>query len=180
MAELKTRPTGASVVGFIDAITDPVRRGDCRTLVSLMKRVTGAKAEMWGSSIVGFGRFRYERGSAQNEWFLVGFSPRKQDLTVYVMGGLHENPALLARLGKHKASGGGCLYLKRLADVDMSVLETLVERSATALRAQGQAAARTAKAVAAEKVKKAVMPAKPKPAAATSRPKPARKPARAR
>ena len=175
MAELKTQPTGASVARFIDAIPDPARREDCRTLVALMTRAAGAKAEMWGPSIVGFGRFRYERRSGEGlEWFLVGFSPRKQDLTVYVMGGLHENSALLARLGKHRKSGGGCLYLRRLADVDMNVLETLIERSAEALRTRGQSAARTAKAV---KAKKAVRPAKARRAAATARPKPARRPA---
>jgi hypothetical protein len=175
MAELKTRPTGASVTQFISAIADPVRRADCRTLASLMARVTGARAEMWGPSIVGFGRFRYERRSGEGlEWFLVGFSPRKQDLTVYVMVGIHENPALLARLGKYKKSGGGCLYLKGLADVDVSVLEALVERSATALRERGQSAALAVKA------KKAVRPAPPKRAAAIARPKPARTPARAR
>jgi hypothetical protein len=178
MAELKTQPTGASVTAFIAAVADPVRRAECRTLVSLMKRVVGAKAEMWGPSIVGFGRFRYEYGSGRsNEWFLAGFSPRK-NLTVYVMGGLRNDPALLARLGKHKASGGGCLYLNRLADVDMSVLEMLIERSAEALRTRGRAAATISSKEAG--AKKKVRAAKPKRAAATSARKPARKLARAR
>jgi hypothetical protein len=145
MAELKTRPTGASVTHFISAIPDPVRRGDCRTLASLMTRATGAKAEMWGPSIVGFGRFHYRYDSGrEGDWFLAGFSPRKQDLTVYVMGGLKDNAALLAKLGKHKTSAG-CLYLKRLAEVDLSVLEKLVAHSAATLRAMHTPATKPAK-----------------------------------
>lgn len=162
MSELKTRPTGASVAQFISAIPDPVRRGDCRTLASLMRRATGAKAEMWGPSIVGFGHFHYRYDSGrEGDWFLAGFSPRKQELTVYVMGGLQDNAALLARLGKHKASAG-CLYLKRLAEVDLTVLETLVARSAATLRAMHTPAAK---------------PAAPKPAKAKPAARPAPRPA---
>ena len=141
MSELKTKPTGASVAQFISAIPDPVRRGDCRTLASLMRRATGAKAEMWGESIVGFGRFHYRYDSGrEGDWFLAGFSPRKQDLTVYVMGGLKDNAALLAKLGTHRMSAG-CLYLRRLAEVDLAVLEAIVARSAATLRAMDRAAA---------------------------------------
>lgn len=169
MSELKTKPTGASVAQFISAIPDPVRRGDCRTLASLMRRATGAKAEMWGPSIVGFGHFHYRYGSGrEGDWFLAGFSPRKQELTVYVMGGLKDNAALLARLGKHKASAG-CLYLKRLAEVDLAVLESLVARSAATLRAMHTPAAKPA----ARPVKPAAKPA-PRPAPAA---KPAPRPA---
>lgn len=188
MSELKTKPTGASVAQFISAIPDPVRRGDCRTLASLMRRATGAKAEMWGESIVGFGRFHYRYDSGrEGDWFLAGFSPRKQDLTVYVMGGLKDNAALLAKLGAHRMSAG-CLYLRRLAEVDLAVLEAIVARSAATLRAMDRAAAAPAAKPAAKtatrpraqapkatpkakatKTIKAVKPAKPKRAGPTLR-----------
>ncbi len=101
---------------------------------------------MWGPSIVGFGRYHYRSASGrEGDWFLAGFSPRKQDLTVYVIGGLNQSAALLARLGRHKKSGGGCLYLKRLAEVDLSVLEQIVANSATTLRAVEANAAKQAK-----------------------------------
>ncbi len=146
MAELKTQLTGASVAQFISAIPDHVRRGDCRTLASLMRRATGARAEMWGPSIVGFGRYHYCSDSGrEGDWFLAGFSPRKQDLTVYVIGGFNQSAALLARLGRHRKSGGGCLYLKRLAEVDLSVLEQIVANSAATLRAIEARAAKEAK-----------------------------------
>jgi uncharacterized protein DUF1801 len=157
MSELKTQPTGASVTRFISTIPDPGRRGDCRTLASIMKRATGAKAEMWGPSIVGFGRFQYGPGG-ERTWFFAGFSPRKNDLTVYVMGGLRENAALLAKLGRHRTSGGGCLYLKRLAEVDLHVLETLIARSAATLRAMETAANEPRKT---KVVAKAIKPARP-------------------
>lgn len=130
MAELKTRPTGASVAAFLAGIPDDERRRDCRALDALMRRATGERPRMWGPSIVGYGSYvlRYADGR-ELEWPVIGFSPRKQALTVYIMGGLDRHAALLARLGNHKRSGGGCLYLKRLADVDPGVLEVLCERA---------------------------------------------------
>jgi hypothetical protein len=129
MAELKTKRTNAGVADFLKSIADEERRRDCETLVRLMKKVTKAPAKMWGPSIVGFGAYHYKYASGrEGDWFLAGFSPRKQDLTLYVMAGNASFPELLARLGKHK-TGSSCLYVKRLSDVDLAVLEKLVAGS---------------------------------------------------
>jgi hypothetical protein len=134
MAELKTRPTDASVDEFIAAIADGQRRDDCRRVLELMCEVTGHEPRMWGSSIVGFGNYHYRYGSGhEGEWFLAGFSPRKADLTIYLLPGLDRLRPQLARLGKHK-SGKGCLYLRRLADVDLIVLRELIVESIAQLR----------------------------------------------
>jgi hypothetical protein len=128
MAELKTRPTDASVADFLAGVPDEQRREDCRTVAKIMAKATGAKARMWGPSIVGFGDRRYKGASGETDWFVIGFSPRKKDLTLYIMG-LPRYKELLGGLGKHKTSGGGCLYINRLSDVDLGVLERLVRRS---------------------------------------------------
>ena len=129
MAELKTKRTEASVDDFIAGIADEQRREDCRALLAMMKRVTKAPPKMWGASMVGFGSYHYRYASGrEGEWFLAGFSPRRQDLTVYVMAGFEDYPELMARLGKYK-TGKSCLYLKRLADVDAAVLEKLIAAS---------------------------------------------------
>jgi hypothetical protein len=135
MAELKTRRTTASVKAFLDTIKDEGRRKDCQALVRVMKQATGAQPMMWGPSIVGFGdyRYRYPNGR-ENDWFLVGFSPRKQDLTLYIMAGFDKHDALLGKLGKHKVSKGSCLYVKRLSDIDPAVLQELVSRSIARLK----------------------------------------------
>jgi hypothetical protein len=133
MAELKTKPTGASVAAFLDAIPDEARRADCRRVVEIMRKATGAEPRMWGAGIVGFGRHRYQGASGVAEWFLTGFSPRKQNLTLYVMAGFDRYPALMRTLGTHK-TGKSCLYLKRLADVDLGVLTELIEASVAHLR----------------------------------------------
>ena len=129
MADLKTRPTEASVDGFLAALP-PDRRADCAALLALMRRATGEEPRMWGPSIVGFGsyHYRYESGR-EGDWFLAGFSPRKKDLTVYVMAGFDGFEEQLAGLGRH-ALGKSCLYLRSLADVDLAVLEEMVGRSA--------------------------------------------------
>ena len=126
---LKTQPTKASVTAFINAITDDPRRRDCQTLVKLMGEVTREKPKMWGASIVGFGsrHYKYETGR-EGDWFLTGFSPRKQDLTLYIIPSVNSYPAILNRLGKHK-TGVSCLYIKKLADVDLTVLRELIETS---------------------------------------------------
>src|SRR5215217_110354 len=118
MAELKTKQTTASVSDFFDAIEDDERRADCRTVAKIMKRVTGETPMMWGPSIVAFGkhRLRYESGR-ELDWFICGFSPRKRDLTLYIVPGFARYKDLMASLGKHK-TGQSCLYIKRLADVD--------------------------------------------------------------
>jgi len=135
MAELKTKPSDASVEDFIAGVEDEARREDCRTLVELMRRVTGENPVMWGPSIVGFGSYHYRYASGREaDWMVAGFSPRKRDLTVYVMAGFKGAEQTLARLGRHRTSKGSCLYLKRLADVDLEVLEELVTASVERVR----------------------------------------------
>jgi hypothetical protein len=126
VAEAKTRPTKQSVASFIKGV-DEERRKDCTTLVRMMKDASGAPATMWGTSIVGFGSYelKYASGRAA-DWPIIGFSPRKQDLTLYV--GRGADGTLLKALGKHKLAGG-CLYIKRLSDVDLAVLEKVVSAS---------------------------------------------------
>jgi len=134
MAELKTKATTASVEEFLDAIPDEQRREDCYAISKIMQRATGKKPVMWGPSIVGFGNFTYKYpGGKEMAWFPIGFSPRKNDLTLYLMGGgLHLQKERLQRLGKHK-TGVGCLYIKRLADVDVAVLTEMVAAALTDL-----------------------------------------------
>ncbi len=127
MAELKTQRTGASVRAFLDGIPNADRRRDCKAVLRLMQRVTGLKPEMWGTSMVGFGLYHYTYASGHSgEWFLVGFAPRKRDLTVYLMAGFDGLEPLLARLGKHK-TGKSCLYIGELGDIDTAVLEKMIE-----------------------------------------------------
>jgi hypothetical protein len=129
MAELKTQPTGDSVKDFIDGIKDDDRRRDCRTVMKIMKKVTKARPKLWGSNIVGYGKYRYKYASGrEGEWFTAGFSPRVQNLTLYIMSGFREYKPLLKKLGKH-STGKSCLYIKRLDDIDIDVLEELIERS---------------------------------------------------
>ena len=129
MAELKTKPTSASVTEFLDAIADEQRRKDCYTVLRIMERATGSKPVMWGPSIVGLGSYTYKYpGGKEITWFPIGFSPRKTDLTLYLLGGMHKQGTRLKRLGKYKA-GKGCLYIKRLADVDLDVLREMVTAS---------------------------------------------------
>ena len=139
MAELKTRPTKASVTAFIDAIDDPLRKADVRKVAAMMRRATGKRARMWGSSIVGYGRYRYSNTAGSNfEWMLTGFSPRKQALAVYIMSGFTPFESLMARLGRYK-TGKSCLYLRRLDDVDETVLETLITKSVETMRQRYEA-----------------------------------------
>ena len=126
MAEPKTRPTKASVAKFIDSVADEDRRRDCKTIMKMMKAATGESPVMWGESIVGFGSAHLKYASGRElDWPRVAFSPRKSDLTLYVLSGGPGEAALLGKLGKHK-TGKSCLYLKRLADVDLPTLEKLV------------------------------------------------------
>src|SRR5687768_6629877 len=129
MAELKTKPTAASVTAFLAGIEDDERRRDCKTLVKLMRAATGARPTMWGPSIVGFGEVHLKYPSGRElDWFQIGFSPRKNDLTLYLGLSLAPVGALLGGLGKHK-TGKSCLYLKRLADVDLATLERMIKSS---------------------------------------------------
>ena len=126
MAEPKTKPTTASVAEFLDAVPDPKRRADAVAACALMAEATGASPAMWGSSIVGFGTYHYKYASGQEgDWPPVGLSPRKAALTLYLSTGFDDAEDLLARLGPHSL-GKSCLYLKRLSDVDQSVLRQLV------------------------------------------------------
>jgi hypothetical protein len=131
MAELKTRKTGASVAAFLSTVADPAMRRDAKALVALMKAATGARPRMWGPSIVGFGDWHYksERSGREGDWFVMGFSPRKSALTLYLMAGLRRTAPLLEKLGRHKTSGG-CLSIKRLEDVDMAVLRKILRSAA--------------------------------------------------
>jgi hypothetical protein len=134
VAEPKTKPTAVSIETFLDGIADETRRADCTALVKMMKRVTGAKPVMWGPSIVGFGSYHYKYASGhEGDSCLVGFAPRKSEISLYIMSGFAGREALLKKLGKHKAAKA-CLYVKKLADVDLAVLEELVRRSVDSLR----------------------------------------------
>jgi len=124
--ELKTQRTASSVDVLIGDIADDARRGDCLTLLALMKRATGVDPVVWSSGVVGFGTFHYKSSSGrEGDWFPVGFASRKAAITVYLGLSLEGSAEVLARLGKYK-TGKGCIYIKRLADVDAAVLEELV------------------------------------------------------
>jgi len=133
VAEAKTRPTTQSVTSFIKGV-DEARRKDCTTLVRIMKQASGAPATIWGTSIVGFGTYELKYADGRTaDWPIIGFSPRKQDLTLYV--GRRVDGTLLKALGRHKLSGG-CLHIKRLSDVDLDVLEKVVSASVKETRRQ--------------------------------------------
>jgi len=124
-----TRPGEGDVQEFLDAVPDERRRSDARAALDLMRGVTGAEPVMWGSSMVGFGTQRYTTADGkEREWFAVGLAPRKAALTLYGLTSYGSNPDLLSRLGPH-TTGKGCLYVKRLDDVDRDVLTELVERA---------------------------------------------------
>jgi len=136
MAENKTKPTELSTAAFIDTITDETRRADAKAIIQLMQRATGEKPKMWGPAIVGFGSYHYVYESGrEGDMPLTGFSPRKAATVLYGLLGSGESEALLAELGKH-TTGKGCLYIKKLADVDKKVLEALVVKAAAAKRVQ--------------------------------------------
>ncbi len=129
MAELKTRPNRASVGKFLKSIANVQRRRDSLVVKEIMEEITGVKPQMWGPSIVGFGRsaIRYADGK-ENEWFQLGFSPRKQALTLYLRSGFPRHQSLMNKLGKH-ATGKSCLYIKKLDDIHLPTLRELIERS---------------------------------------------------
>jgi len=136
MTENKTKPTKLSVASFIDAVSDPSRRSDAKALVKLMQTAAGEKPKMWGPSIIGFGSYHYKYDSGrEGDMPLIGFSPRKTAIVLYISTSFNGADALLAKLGKFTSSKG-CLYIKRLPDVDLRVLETLVASSLDAMRAR--------------------------------------------
>lgn len=129
MAENKTQENDGSVEAYLNSVENEQKRQDSWTVLKLMTEVTGEPAKMWGDSIVGFGQYHYKYESGrEGDFFLTGFAPRKQSLTLYIMGGFDQYDELMSKLGKHK-TGKACLYIKKLEDVDMGVLETLIDRS---------------------------------------------------
>ena len=134
MSAMKTIKNQDSVSAFIDKVEDEQKREDCWTLMKIMNQITGSQATMWGSSIVGFGSYHYRYASGrEGDFFLTGFSPRKQNLTVYVMPGFSQYGSLMQKLGKHKV-GKSCLYMKKLEDVDVQVLTSLIDESVQKMR----------------------------------------------
>lgn len=127
---IKTRLNGGNPEDFINAVSDETKKADGLVLLEIFTEITGEPAKMWGSSIIGFGQYHYksERSKQEGDWPLIGFSPRKQNLTLYIMPGFDTYHDLLGELGKHKTSKG-CLYINKLSDVDMSVLKKLIKRS---------------------------------------------------
>ncbi|HJQ09125.1 MAG TPA: DUF1801 domain-containing protein [Candidatus Saccharimonadales bacterium] len=137
MATLKTLPNDASVEDFINTIPDETKKKDSFTLLEMFSRITDEKPKMWGSSIIGFGQYHYksERSAQEGDWPLTGFSPRKQNLTLYFMLGFEDHSDLLGNLGKHKTSKG-CLYIHKLSDVDLAVLEKLITDAFVSMQKQ--------------------------------------------
>ena len=136
MTENKTQPSTRSVSAFIDALADGGRRADAKKLVKMMRDATGEKPALWGPSIIGFGSYHYVYESGrEGDMPIVGFSPRKAATVLYLMPGLADMGPLLAKLGKH-TTGKGCLYLKKLADVDTKVLEKVIGKAVVAIRAK--------------------------------------------
>ena len=133
-AELKTKLNDASVDDFINSVYDEQTRADCFEITKIMKQVTKAEPKMWGTSIVGFGTYHYKgKSGREGDWMLVGFSPRKQNLTLYIMAGFDRYDELLKKLGKF-STGKSCLYIKKLADVDRKVLKELVSESVKVMK----------------------------------------------
>ena len=134
MSDLKTKRTDESVDAFLDSVVDESRRKDCRRVLEIMKRVTGEEPRMWGPSMIGFGTYHYRYASGrEGDWFITGFSSRKNDLTLYIMSGFSRFDDLTSRLGQYK-TGKSCLYIKRLSEVDEAVLEELVAESVSYMR----------------------------------------------
>ena len=136
MAENKTKKNDGSVEDFLNSVENPTRKADALEILKLMKEVTGEKAVMWGKSLVGFGSYDFKYASGrEGSWFLVGFSPRKTSMTLYIMPGFDRYDELLGELGKYK-TGKSCLYVNKLADVNMNVLRELVKQSAEQMRSR--------------------------------------------
>ena len=138
MSQNKTQKTGASVEDFLSAIENRRRREDGFAVLAMMREITGLEPEMWGPSIIGFGDYHYKYESGrEGDFFLTGFSPRKQSLTLYIMSGLEGSGDLLGELGKHR-TGAACLYINKLADVDVDVLRDLIRISFESAKAELQ------------------------------------------
>jgi hypothetical protein len=131
LAEIKTKQTSASVDSFIDSIPDEQKRKDSQVILKMMEKATKEKPKMWGSSMIGFGNVRYKSPASGREvdWFKIGFSPRKANLSLHLIIDMKKHADILSKLGKHKP-GGGCLYINKLEDVDMKVLEKIIGMAA--------------------------------------------------
>jgi len=136
MAEIKTKRTRESPVAFIKALKDPEQRRDVEKLFSAMKEASGEKSYVWSNGMIGFGLYHYnsERSSQEGDWPLTAFAPRASNLTVYVMPGVEKYAGLLKKLGKHTMSGGSCIYIKKLSDIHIPTLKTLIRRSVHDMR----------------------------------------------
>jgi hypothetical protein len=135
-AEVKTKVNEASVTDFLNSVEDEQKRKDSFEVLKLMKQASKEDAKMWGGSIVGFGSYHYKGASGrEGEWMLIGFSPRKQNITLYIMPGFERYPTLMKKLGKY-STGKSCLYIKRLSDVDAGVLKELVTESIKVMKKQ--------------------------------------------
>jgi hypothetical protein len=130
MTELKTKASSTNVKEFLNSIPDENKKKDGFALLKILEEITGEKAKMWGTSIVGFGQYHYksQKSSQEGDWMLTGFSPRKSSLTLYIISGFEGTEELLAKLGKHKTSVG-CLYINKLSDVDEEVLKEIIKKS---------------------------------------------------
>lgn len=134
MAELKTKATGASVTAYLNAIADKQKRADCRKIAKMMRDATAERARMWGGSLVGYGSYDYKYASGrEGTWFICGFSPRAQNITIYIMPGFLGFKKLMNKLGNYKA-GKSCLYIKKLEDVDQKALNELIADSVKEMR----------------------------------------------
>ena len=134
MSDPKTKKTAASVPAFLNTVEDDQRRKDCKTIAKMMQEATGEKPQMWGANMIGFGSYRYKYASGrEGDWFVTGFSPRKANLSLYLMAGFSGFEKLLAKLGKHK-TGKACLYIKKLDDIDETVLRKLIKESVAHVR----------------------------------------------
>lgn len=135
MAQNKTQPTTQSVTAFLNTVKDDTKRNDSFTLLRIMKEITGADPVLWGNSLIGFGKTHYKyKSGREGDWFLVGFAPRVQSLTIYIMPGFERYETLMKQLGKYK-TGKSCLYIKKLEDIDMNILKELITQSATHTKA---------------------------------------------
>lgn len=137
MSELKTKKNDGSVLDFIHSVVNEQRRNDALELLDVFEKATGMTPKLWGKSIVGYGQYHYksERSSQEGDWPLTGFSPRKANMTVYIMPGFGANQDLLDKLGKHKTSVS-CIYINKLADVDTQILQEIIARSVAQMRSQ--------------------------------------------
>ena len=141
MAEAKTKPTNESVKDFLNRVPDAEKREDCFTVLKMMEEITGDKPKMWGPSIVGFGNWSYKYASGHSgAWPIAAFSPRKKDLTLYLMMGFEKHTELMEKLGKH-STGKSCLYIKRLSDIHLPTLKKLIKTSIKDLKAHTKAQA---------------------------------------